>query len=90
MLKPSRAAVIAPTLTFLSVESRHVLPRGFVLFELPGWATPLAAAVGVVGTAVLMSPLRPRRMLIMINGAAVLLLLWATGGILFDCRGCPA
>lgn len=84
MLKPSRAALIASALTFLSFESRQVLPRGFVLFELPGWATPLAAAASVFGAALLMSPLRARRVLVAINGAAVLLLLLAAGGILFD------
>ncbi|WP_190818550.1 hypothetical protein [Saccharopolyspora pogona] len=84
MLKLSRVALIASALTFLAFESRHVLPRGVVLFELPGWTTPLAAATGVLGAALLMSSLRARRMLVAINGAAVLLLFLAAGGILFD------
>ncbi|MEV0701578.1 hypothetical protein AB0I53_27210 [Saccharopolyspora sp. NPDC050389] len=83
MLKSNRAALIASALTFLSFESRHFLPRGLIIFELPNWATPLAAAAGVLGAALLMSPLRAR-VLVAINGAAVLLLLWAAGGILFD------
>ncbi|MGW5643277.1 hypothetical protein ACWEV3_16990 [Saccharopolyspora sp. NPDC003752] len=84
MLKSSQAALIASALTFLSFESRHFLPRGFVIVDLPDWATPLAAAAGVLGAALLLSPLRARRALVAINGAAALLLLWAAGGILFD------
>ncbi|MFI0463478.1 hypothetical protein ACH347_05295 [Saccharopolyspora sp. 5N102] len=84
MLKPSRAALIASVLTFLAFESRHFLPRSRILFELPSWATPLAAAAGVLGAALLMSPLRARRAIVAINGGAVMLLLWASGGILFD------
>jgi hypothetical protein len=84
MLKSSWAALIASALTLLSFESRQILPRGYLLFEIPHWATPLAAAAGALGAVLLMSELRARRALVTINGAAVLLLLWAASGILFD------
>ena len=78
----TRAPAACAALTLLAFAATHVLPRGEVLFDIPPWATPTAALAGILASVALST--RWYRTTIVIGGVALVLLLWAAGGLLFD------
>lgn len=76
--------LVTSATTLLVWLSQYVLPHGKILFTIPSWVTPAAAALAILGAVAMTAPHRYLRVVLALNGVALTLLVWAAGGVLFD------